>query len=165
MERSTVNQLTFCLLSWIRLHIFLCYATFFYFVRIFSSQKITGNYLTEAYHQRRMGWLWWCRPPAPESRSTWQFATSPRSCSCCSSGAVPPLRRCPFSHDEVLRETWVWEKKMRVFHFFSTRTDDLLRPERRPQGQVPSECRWCFSKAALCLTIIKQQQKQVPAGL
>lgn len=69
------------------------------------SRKITRKeegYLAEAYRRRRMAPPWWCRPPAPGSRSTWLFATAPRFCSCCSSDAVPPLRRCLFGHDAAL---------------------------------------------------------------
>lgn len=44
------------------------------------------------------GQLWWCRPLARESRSTSQFVTSPRFCSCCSSDATPPPHRCLFGH-------------------------------------------------------------------
>ena len=58
-----------------------------------------------AYHLHTTGRLWWCRPLAQESRSTSQFATAPRFCSCCSSGAAPPPRRCPFGHGALL-EKW-----------------------------------------------------------
>lgn len=53
------------------------------------------KYSAGAYHRRRTGRLWWCRPLARESRSTSPFATSPRFCSYCSSGAAPRPRRFP----------------------------------------------------------------------
>lgn len=61
------------------------------------------------------GRLWWCRPLARESRSTWQFVTAPRFCSCCSSGAMPPLHRCLFVHDAVL-EKWQERNNQKGFH-------------------------------------------------
>lgn len=60
------------------------------------------KYSAGSYHLRTTGRLWWCRPLARESRSTSRFATAPRFCSCCSSGAAPPLRRCLSGHDALL---------------------------------------------------------------
>lgn len=70
--------------------------------KISAKKSQEEEYLAEAYRRHRMGPLWWCRQPAPGSRSTWLFATAPRFCSCCSSDAVPPLRRCLFGHDAAL---------------------------------------------------------------
>lgn len=67
------------------------------------------KYLAGAYHLHKMGQLWWCRPLARESRSTSQFVTAPRFCSCCSSDATPPPRRCLFGHGALLekqQERW-----------------------------------------------------------
>lgn len=67
------------------------------------------KYSAGAYHLHMTGRLWWCRPLAQESRSTSQFATAPRFCSCCSSDATPPPRRCLFGHDALLekqQERW-----------------------------------------------------------
>lgn len=39
----------------------------------------------------------WCPPPVPGSRSISRSASAPRSGSCCSTGARPPLHTCPAS--------------------------------------------------------------------
>lgn len=57
------------------------------------------------YHLHTTGRLWWCRPLARESRSTSQFVTAPRFCSCCSSDAAPPPRRCLFGHGALLEKS------------------------------------------------------------
>lgn len=61
------------------------------------------------------GQLWWCQPLVRESRNTWQFVTAPRFCSCCSSGAMPPLHRCLSVHDAVL-EKWQERNNQNGFH-------------------------------------------------
>lgn len=62
------------------------------------------KYSAGAYHLHRTGRLWWCRPLGPGSRSTSRSVTAPRFCSCCSSDATPPPRRCLLGRGELLEK-------------------------------------------------------------
>lgn len=62
------------------------------------------NKRVKLYHRHTTGQLSWFQPLAQESRSTSQFVTAPRFCFCCSSGAVPPPRRCLSGRGASLRK-------------------------------------------------------------
>lgn len=92
-----------------------------------------------AYHRHMTGRLWWCRPLARGSRSTWQFVTAPRFCSCCSSGAMPPLRRCLFVHDAVL-EKWQERNNQKGFHPVAILITLIYRTRLPGSHWVPQVC-------------------------
>ena len=121
------------------------------------------KYSAGSYHLRMTGRLWWCRPLARESRSTSRFATAPRFCSCCSSGAAPPLRRCLSGHDALLeKKKKKWQERwnnQREKGFNPVAVQRLLPSSTRPRcGLGLSPCRIFLSSlcSLLCIPLIRK---------